>query len=345
MIGYNRFVRVAVSLAMLLAAVTGASALSARALAAEVREVRIASGFGVQYLPLYVMKNQNLLEKHARQSGLGDIKVTYLQFSGGAALNDAILSGNVDLVEAGVGPLAQLWDKTKGNQNIKALAAMGDVPMTLVTNNPRVKSVQDIGDTDKIAVPAVKASMQAVMLQMAAARLYGEKNYDRLDRLTVTMPHADALTAMLSKSGAITLHFSAPPFADQALADASVRKVTDSMEITGGPGTLNLTYLREKFHADNPATCKAYLAALREAMDLINRDKRLAAQIYIEEGKSKLAVEAVEKILNAPGMNFTIVPHGTLKFVQFMQQVGLIKNRPASWQELFFPNIHDLPGS
>jgi NitT/TauT family transport system substrate-binding protein len=318
---------------------------AAPGIAAEVKEINIASGFGVQYLPLYVMKQLTLLEKHAKQTGLGDIKVNYLQFSGGAALNDAILSGKVDLVEGGVGPFALLWDRTRGNLNVKALAAMGDVPMTLITNTPYIHTVQDITDRDKIAVPAVKASMQAILLQMAAAKLFGDKNYDRFDRFTVTMPHADAMVAMLSKSGAITLHFSAPPFADQALADPGVRKVTDSMEIMGGPGTLNLTYLRETFYSENPAICRAYLAALKQTMDTINRDKRLAAKIYIQEGKSKLSVEMVEKILNAPGMDFTIVPHGTLKFVQFMHQVGLIKTRPAVWQQMFLPDIHLLAGS
>ena len=312
---------------------------------AEVAEVRIASGFGVQYLPLYVMKQHNLLEKHAKRAGLGEIKVAWLQFSGGAALNDAILAGAVDFVEGGVGPMAQLWDKTRGNMNIKSLASMGDVPMTLYTNSARIRRLQDFADGDKIAVPAVKASMQAVLLQMAVAKLYGDKSYDRLDRLTVTMPHADALAAMLSRSGTITAHFAAPPFADQALADPAVFKLTDSLEIIGGPMTLNTTYLREKFYADNPRTVRAYLEALKETMALINSDRKEAARVYIIEGKSKLAPETVEKILSAKGVEFTVVPHGTLKFVQFMHQVGLIRNRPESWKDLFFPEVHDLPGS
>ena len=34
-----------------------------------------------------------------------------------------------------------------------------------------------------------------------------------------------------------------------------------------------------------------------------------------------------------------------LPYAQFMHQVGTLKNKPAAWQDLFFPELHDQPGS
>ena len=34
-----------------------------------------------------------------------------------------------------------------------------------------------------------------------------------------------------------------------------------------------------------------------------------------------------------------------MKMVDFMHKSGTIKVKPASWQEMFFPNMHGLPGS
>ena len=311
---------------------------------AEVSEVRIASGFGLQYLPLYVMKERGLLEKHAKEQGLGDVKVSWFTFSGGAALNDAVLSGAVDMAEGGVGPLAIIWDRTRNAFDVRAIAAMGDIPMTLITNRPDVKTVRDIEGHGQIAVPAVKASMQAVLVQMVAAGLYQDSGYQRLDPQTVTMKHADAAQAILAKAG-VAMHFSVSPYVERELSDPSVHKITDSVQIIGGPMTLNTTYLKASFYDANPKVCAAYLAALQEAMDFINHDRLAAAQSLKKTLKLKEDDAAVEKMLSAPGVDFTVTPHGTQKFVAFMHQVGLIKHSPASWKDLFFPMAYKLDGN
>ena len=313
---------------------------------AEAQEVRIGSGFGIQYLPLYVMEDQKLLEKQAEKIGVHNLKVSYLRFSGGAALNDAVLSGNADLAEGGVGPFAILWDKTRGNLDVNALIAMGDIPMTLLTNNPRIKSLRDLGDSDKIAVPAVKASMQAMLIQMEASRIFGEKNFSSLDSKTVTLPHSDALAALLSHRGIISLHFSVPPFSTRELEDPSISKVIDSVQITGGPATLNVTFLTKKFYLANPGICRAYFAAVSEAMEIINRNRPLAAQIYVDHDKGAgTDVETVKKVLSDPALNFTINPHGIENLTAFMYRIGTLKTKPASWKSMFFPEGQSLSGN
>jgi NitT/TauT family transport system substrate-binding protein len=34
-----------------------------------------------------------------------------------------------------------------------------------------------------------------------------------------------------------------------------------------------------------------------------------------------------------------------MKYAEFMHSVGTIKVKPTDWKELFFPEVHHLPGS
>ncbi|MFY9092846.1 hypothetical protein PZR46_01570, partial [Aliarcobacter butzleri] len=125
---------------------------------AEVKELVISKQYGISYLPLIILEEQKLIEKHAKKQGLGDIKVNWATFGGGSVANDALLSGNAHLVGGGNGPFIRLWDKTNGK--VKALAAINESPIVFVSNNPDVKTVKDLTSKDKIAVPSVKVSVQ-----------------------------------------------------------------------------------------------------------------------------------------------------------------------------------------
>jgi NitT/TauT family transport system substrate-binding protein len=50
-------------------------------------------------------------------------------------------------------------------------------------------------------------------------------------------------------------------------------------------------------------------------------------------------------MLGSPEYRFTMTPENILKYASFMQSIGAMKNKPASWKDLFFPNVHSLPGS
>jgi len=313
--------------------------------AAEVREVKLARQYGIHYLPLIVMEQQKLIEKFAGQAGLPDLKVSWTQLSGGAAGNDALLAGAIDFSAVGVGPLIQIWDKSKGIVDIEGVAAVSDVPMTLVTRNPAVKSLQDFTDRDKIALPATKTSMQAVTLQIAAAKAWGRSEYGRLDKLTVSMKHPDAMAAMLSGQGEITAHFTAAPYDYLELEQPGMSKVLTSYDVYGSSATLIVLCAGAKFRRDNPKAYGAVLAAMQAAMDLIRQDKRRAAEIYLEVTGEKTPIETMMKMLNDPLIRFTTTPSATFPVAQFMHQVGRIQNRPSSWKDLFFPEIHGQPGS
>jgi NitT/TauT family transport system substrate-binding protein len=64
--------------------------------------ISIAQQFGIGYLILDVVRDQQLIEKRVRK-GL-DIKVEWRTISGVTGMNEALLSGALDVASAGVPP-------------------------------------------------------------------------------------------------------------------------------------------------------------------------------------------------------------------------------------------------
>jgi len=311
---------------------------------AEVSEISVAHQFGVAFLPLMVMRERKLIEKHAERMGVAPLQVKWSVFGSGADMNLALISRTLDFASGGVAPVLQAWDRTRGNLAIKGVAALGSLPLYLNSVNPNVRTIKDFTASDRIALPAVKVSIQALLLQMAASQAFGADKYASLDPLTVGVTHPQALAALLSGTE-ITAHFAASPFQDQELKDPRVRQVLNSYDVLGGPATLNSIYATSQFRAENPKVFGAVVVALREATVLINRDKAWAARIYIEQEKSKLDPQFVQAIISNREVNFTVTPQGFMKFADFMFKTKMIKELPSSWKDVFFAEVHGEAGS
>lgn len=324
------------------AAFVGAASLSIPVAQAETGELRIAQQFGIAYLPLIVAKENRLIEKHTVANGLPETKVEWLRLSGAAAMNDGLISGSLDFATAGVAPAILTWDKLRGKSDITLIAPLGSMPNVLTTNNPNVTSLKDFTDADRIALPSVKVGFQPIVLQIAAEKAFGQ--YDKLDHLTVSVPHPDATAAILTGSGGITAHFTSPPFVQQQLESGKAHAVLNSYEVLGGPHTFNVVYGTAKFAKDNPKTIDAFVAALDEANEWIKANPAEAAKLYIAAEKSKLDPAFVERIIRDPQIRFTTVPERVDVFTDFEYRIGLIKSKPG-WKELFQPGLHAKSGS
>jgi NitT/TauT family transport system substrate-binding protein len=313
---------------------------------AQVPEVRFARQFSMGYLQFNVMERMNLLEKHAKAQGIPEIKVSWAVFNSPAAMNDALLSGSIDVVTGGVPGLLTIWARTQGTPNpVKGIAAFTSQPILLNTSKPEIKSIEDFTDKDKIAVPAPKVSIQAIILQMAAAQKWGQANFAKLDPITVGMSPPDSTIALLSGSTDVTSVFSVPPYQSQQLEKEGIRTILNSYDVFGGPHTFTMAWTSTQFHDKNPALYKALMAAFTEATELLNQDARPAAQFWIDSNKSKLTVEKVAGIATGPQVKWTMAPENSMKYAEFMHSVGSIKVKPSTWKDLFFPEAHGLPGS
>jgi NitT/TauT family transport system substrate-binding protein len=319
-------------------------AASASSPRAELAEITIAQQFGVSFLPLMLMERDALIEKHAKAAGIA-VKTNWQKVAGPSVINDGLLSGNVHFGAVGAPSLITLWSRTKTNVGVKGVAAMTSYPLYFVTRNPELKSLKDLSAKDKIAVPSVKISTQAIMLQMAAADLFGQPNYQKFDELTISLSHPDAMLALMNNTSGVNAHFATSPFYEQEMKFPNARVLTTSYDILGGRASALVVVTTTRFHDANPKLYKAFLAAQKEAIDAINKDKKKAAQDYLDIAQDrKNTIDDIFAVISDKDYAFTLLPEKVFKTAVFMGKVGTLKDPPAKWQELFFPDIHSLPG-
>ncbi len=321
-------------------------ALAGTGVRAEVTEVRISKGYGILYLPLIVMEDQKLLEKQAAKAGLGELKVNWLMLDGGNVINDAMMAGSLDFAGIGAPGFITLWSKAKGIPNVEVVGISGlsATSLWLNSNKPDVKTLNDLKPTDKIALPGIKTSLSAVVLQMMAAHEFGRENFAKLDPLTVGLPHPEGLAALTSGMTEVTAHFTSPPFSYLELKNPKIHRVVNSVDVIGNI-TLDVTFAPKRFVDANPKTTEAFLAALDEANAFIVANKQAAAEIFVKGSKVKVSVEEVLTMLEDKDTQFSTTPTKVMDFADFMHLAGTIKAKPAAWTDLFIPQLRSRGGS
>lgn len=329
----------------LIAALVSGAALPPGTARAEMTEITVAEQYGVSILPLMVMERMGLAEKYAKAAGIEGLKINWVQVAGPSVMNDGLVSGAVQFAAQGAPSLITLWDKTRRNVGVKGVAAITTYPLYLITRNPAVRTIRDFTDADKIAVPSVRISTQAIMLQMAAAAAFGDAEYGQLDPLTISLSHPDALAALSSNMAGVNAHFSSSPFYEQEIKVPGVRLVTTSYDILGGPATALTLLASGRFRDANPRVFRAFYDGLAEAIETINRDKPAAARLYLDMAHDRRSTEAdILAIIGDKDYAYTLRPAKVLKTALFMAKIGTIRQAPASIEEMFFPEATALGG-
>ena len=313
---------------------------------AETDRVRLSHGYSSSYLPLMIVRDRHLLEKHAEAMGLGKIETTWRAVDGGNVINDAILAGSIDVAGIGMPGFITLWSKARGipKSQVIGIDAISGGAMWLNTNNPNIRSLRDFTAKDKIALPGIKTSFAAIALQMAVAKEFGIDNYARLDPLTVGMPHPDAAIALMGGRSEITAHMASPPFSNQELVNPKIHRVLNTRDVFG-PLTILMTMASKPFADANPRLMVALIEATDEAVAFIGAHKREAAEAYIRVMNSKTPIEDLLVVLNDPEAGYGTTPTGTMQYAQFLLHTGTIKVAPAAWTDLFIAPMHGRNGN
>jgi len=307
--------------------------------AASAEEIRIAAGTGILFAPFHVMKEAGLIEKHAEALGV-DLEPEYLSFPSGSAVTDALISGNVDIIGVGLSNALLLWSRTRGD--IKSIAAVSGTESVLVTKDPAVQSLADFKPTNRISVTSLRVSNQAIYLQMALDKEFGEPN--RLDAMMVQLGFTDAVQAMVTPNGAIDTMFAGPPYYQQLLAMEGMHPVLSTLDVAG-PTTNLLAVARTAWHDESEKERQVFLAALAEAQEIINTDPKRASELYLASTQERFDPAEFAQMLSDDGNIFQSLPKGTFQTAAFMAKIGLIREAPADWRDYFFDDLKGREGS
>ena len=330
-----------------LAAVIGlAAALLAMPQGASAQtETRIGIGFGIGFLPMFIADEMKLVEKHAKAAGI-ETKATFQRFSGSAAMQDAVLSGSVDVGVYGVPAMLIAWDKARNTHlQVFGIAGVNSSPLVLVSNRLDAKSIEDLAPSDKIAMPAI-VSPQMYALQMIAEKRFGKGNHDRLKSQVVALPHPEAVNAMLTGGTEVKAYFSTPPFTQLVLSSGKAKVVTTSEEAFDGRSTFLAAGATKKWLEANPKMAGVLIKALEEAGEVIRKDPARAAAIYLKIEPSKFFDEAkVEAMLKTMPDDFGVALHGVKTLADFMSRTGGLKTPVAKWQDVTVPDLANTPSN
>jgi len=183
----------------------------------------------------------------------------------------------------------------------------------------------------------------AVLLEMAAAREWGDAAYDRLDHLTFSLSPPDATSGLLAGSGDFNAAFTVPPYQNIQLRNPAVHTVITSVDIIG-PASGGMAWATKRFHDANPTVYRAVLDAMQEASAFIAAHPDETAAYYVADSNGRVEQALMQQLLDDPAFKYILTPHGTMKWAAFMAKVGRIKVAPASWKDLFWPELHDRDG-
>ena len=148
----------------------------------------------------------------------------------------------------------------------------------------------------------------------------------------------------MSGAGGFDCAFTPPPFPALQLRDPKIHTILTSYDVVG-ESSASVLWTSKRFHDGNPKLFQALLDSLKTASTFINEHRREAIGFYIADTHTALTTDQLEAVTDEPHASFGVIPVGVEKFAGFMAKTGAIKAAPASWKDVFFPEIDDQPGS
>jgi NitT/TauT family transport system substrate-binding protein len=309
-------------------------------------QIKIGIGFGLAFLPTYICEDLKLVEKYGKEQHL-TTRASYDRFLGAAAVQDAITSRTIDMGPFGTAPLLTAWERGKETKDMRrqifAVSGMTTMPLALLSNQPRVRTISDLRPSDRIAIPTL-TSPQMYLLEMQSEKVLGQ--YDRLRDQVVALSHADAIAALFGGDGPAIGYFASPPFTQIALKDSKIHRILSSENVIGGKASFLIVGANKSYIEAHPKIPEIVDKAMDEAARLIHDDPRRAAQIYLEHEPSKaLDAADIEAVLRENKDAFGSPVEGIQAVADFMGRHGELKAPPQSWKEIVAPSLLNSPSS
>lgn len=315
----KRLLTIAIAVALAISGCTGIPE------SAKTRTIDIAEQYGLAYAPLQIVKELKLIEKN-----LPGVQVNWKQLGNTAAIREGMLAGEVDAGFMAIPPFLIGWDK---GMDWKIFCGLSESPVGLVVNKEEIKSLKDLGEKDRIALPQ-PGSVQHILLSMGCEREFGDAK--RFDSQLVTLAHPDGMNALLSKKD-ITAHFTAPPYLAKELETPGMHEILSGNQAMGGDFTFIVGVTGAKFHDSDPEAYNALVKSIGEAVDYINNNREEAVELLAKAYGMK--EEELAGQLNADGMEYTVTLKGADAFAGFMKRNGFISRAPKDRKEIMWEDV------
>lgn len=301
-------------MAIIVAALLLAMAMVATGCSGKVEEdksIIIAEQFGLAYAPIQIMKEKGFLDE-----ALEGYDIQWVQLGNTTAIREAMLADQLDVGFVGIPPF--LIGKDNG-MDWKIISGLSSSPLGLVANDDQISSLEDILESDKIALPQ-PGSIQHILLSMAAERELGKADY--FDEQLVSMKHPDGMSALLA-GNEVSMHYTSPPYLFEELKEEDNHLVIDGNECFGGDFTFIVGMCREDFY-NQTAEYEAFVQALEKSIDFMNENPEEALAIL--GNYYDYDAEILEDYIYGQGISYSSDINGLETFVDFMYRNGYLNN-------------------
>jgi NitT/TauT family transport system substrate-binding protein len=284
----------------------------------------IAYQGGIGYAPVHVMEDQNIVEKNYN----GKISVNFVKLDSGAAINEGIIGGTIDVGCMGLAPA--ITGVSRGIP-YKVISNLCSQSHGLMSNDKNIKSLADIKPEDKIALVGT-GSIQHILLSMASEKVLGNPN--ALDINIQNMSHAEGMASL--ESGTVKLHLTSSPFIYQERENAKYIELKELSEVWPSGNTFLLAMASNKL-AENKALFTAVEKSFAEAIQFINENQEATAEL--ETKYLGLNIDTVKNYLSQPDSQFFPELRGAQAMSEFMVRAGFIE-KGITMEQFCFPGVN-----
>lgn len=290
--------------------------------------VRLAPQIGFHYGQHIVMDYFDLIEKYSPVP----VDVTYTFISGGTAVTEAMVAGQIDFGSTGISPAVIAVDRRTG---IKVLASMGSKEHMLWTWRSEIQSIEDIRPPCKVNVVKPKSIEEVGLIK--AFKSIGRTEED-VAEVVVYLSHTDGLAAMELRE--IDCDFTGDPYNAMYDADPDYHRISGDSDIWGPlPGSLLLG--TERFYNEHPDITAAVFSAWCEATYWIANNPENASNLIGEVYGYEDAWELWQK--STLTFNATYGLSIIKSFSDALYDLGLTSRRCTN-EELMFPVTRGASG-
>lgn len=289
----------------------------------EGKKLTIAYQGGIGYAPVHVMEQQGLIQKHCGS----DITVEFVKLDSGAAINEGIIGGTIDIGCMGLSPAIS---GVSAGIPYKAISNLCSQSHGLMSNDASIASLADIAGEDKIALVST-GSIQHILLAMAAEESLGDPH--ALDLNIQKMSHAEGMAAL--ESGTVQLHLTSSPYIYQERENAAYVELPEIRQVWPRGNTFLVAMASTKLEQD-PELFAAVSAAFAEAIDFVATQPDAAADI--EMGYLGLSKETILSYLAEEDCQFFPELRGAETMASFMHRAGFIQN-PITMEDFKFAAV------